>query len=62
MVRATERITRPPNGRRVMAMATMTAVVPVPMAMEMAMARIRSGNDWRISITRWLMRSKRPPR
>ncbi len=26
------------------------------------MARIRSGKDWKISITRWLSRSNRPPR
>jgi hypothetical protein len=47
---------------RVMAIATMTAGRPVPIAMEIAMARMRSGNAWRISITRWLIRSKRPPR
>ena len=55
-------MTRPPNGNRVMAMATITAGRPVPMAIEMAMARIRSGNAWSTSITRWLTRSKRPPR
>ena len=60
-VSATERMTRPPKGMRVMAMATMTAGSPVPMAMEMAMARMRSGKDWRISMMRWLTRSKRPP-
>src|SRR5947208_218880 len=58
---ATERITRPPKGMRVMAMATITAGSPVPMAMEMAMARIRSGNACKISMMRWLARSKRPP-
>src|SRR5262249_58600242 len=57
-----DRITRPPNGMRVMAMAMMTAGSPVPMATDMAMARIRSGKAWRISMTRWLARSKRPPR
>ena len=59
---ATERMTRPPKGMRVMAIATITARSPVPIAMEIAMARMRSGNAWRISITRWLIRSKRPPR
>jgi hypothetical protein len=59
---ATERMTRPPKGTRVIAMATMTAGSPVPIAIEIAMARIRSGKDWKISITRWLIRSKRPPR
>jgi hypothetical protein len=62
MVSATERITRLPNGIRVVAMATMTAGIPVPIAMEMAMARIRSGNDWSTSVMRWLTRSNRPPR
>ena len=61
-VSATERITRPPNGMRVIAMATMTAGSPVPMAIEMAMARIRSGNACSTSMIRWLTRSKRPPR
>ena len=51
---ATERMTRPPNGMRVTAMAKITACRPVPMAMEMAMARMRSGNDCRISMMRWL--------
>ena len=49
---ATDRMTRPPNGMRVMAMAMMTAGRPVPMAMEMAIARMRSGNDCRISMMR----------
>ena len=57
---ATERMTRPPKGMRVMAMAKITAWSPVPMAMEMAMARMRSGKAWSISMTRWLTRSKRP--
>ncbi len=51
---ATERITRPPNGIRVMAMAKITACSPVPMAMEIAIARMRSGNDCMISMIRWL--------
>ena len=51
---ATDLITRPPNGMRVMAIAKITAARPVPMAMEMAMARMRSGNAWRISMMRWL--------
>ena len=61
-VSATERITRLPNGIRVMAMATITAGIPVPIAMEIAMARIRSGKDCKTSVIRWLMRSNRPPR
>ncbi len=59
---ATDRITRPPNGMRVTAMAAMTAGRPVPMAIEIAMARMRSGNACRTSMMRWLTRSKRPPR
>ena len=58
----TERMTRPPNGMRVMAIATITVQVPAPSAMAMAMARIRSGNDCMNSMSRWLMRSKRPPK
>jgi len=59
---ATERITRPPNGMRVIAIAAMTAGSPVPMAIEIAMARMRSGKACRTSMIRWLTRSKRPPR
>ena len=58
----TERITRPPNGIRVIAMAMMTVTVPEPSAMAIAMASIRSGKDWRNSMMRWLTMSNRPPR
>ena len=55
-------MTRPPKGMRVTAMATMTAGRPVPIAIEIAMARMRSGNACITSMSRWLTRSKRPPR
>ena len=45
-----------------MAMATITVPMPAPSAMAIAMARIRSGNDCRNSMMRWLTMSKRPPK
>ena len=38
-------LTRPPNGMRVIAIATMTVPNPAPSAIAMAIARIRSGKD-----------------
>ena len=58
----TARMIRPPNGMRVMAMATITVPVPAPSAIAIAIARMRSGNDWRNSMMRWLIMSKRPPK
>ena len=48
----TERMTRPPNGIRVTAMATITVAMPPPSAMAIAIANIRSGKDCRNSMTR----------
>ena len=45
-----------------MAIATITVPKPPPSAIAIAMARIRSGNDCRNSMSRWLSMSKRPPK
>ena len=58
----TDRITRPPKGIRVIAIAMITVTVPEPRAMAMAIARMRSGKAWTNSMIRWLMMSNRPPR
>ena len=46
----------------ILAMATMTVPRPAPSAIAMAIAKMRSGNDCRNSMMRWLMMSKRPPK
>ncbi|MGH7063332.1 MAG: hypothetical protein ACREET_04565 [Stellaceae bacterium] len=50
-------MTRPPNGMRVTAIATITVPTPAPSAMAMAIARIKSGKDCRNSMMRWLRMS-----
>ena len=58
----TDRITRPPKGIRVIAIAMITVTVPEPSAIAMAIARMRSGKACTNSMMRWLMMSNRPPR
>ena len=56
-----ERITRAARGMMGTEMAMTTLWMEAPSAADITMARTRRGSPWRMSSTRWVMRSVLPP-